>query len=130
MRTGALFKTGSAMSGSKSTFAKGAALVLRALLQSPNFLYRTELTPSGEQLSGYEIAAKLSLWLRGTTPSDDLLDMAPSLTTADAAAELASAMLDEPAATTVMRQFHGELLHFARLETIRQSRRPRPMTAR
>ncbi|MEI9939626.1 MAG: DUF1592 domain-containing protein [Pseudomonadota bacterium] len=114
----ALFKTGSAMSGSKSTFAKGAALVIRALLQSPNFLYRTELSPTGEPLSGYEIAAKLSLWLRGTTPSDELLDMAPELTTADAAAELASTMLDEPSAVAVMRQFHGELLHFARFKTV------------
>lgn len=115
---GALFKTGSAMSGSKSEFAKGAALVIRALLQSPNFLYRTEFTPSDEPLSGYEIAAKLSLWLRGTTPSDDLLDMAPDLTDPDATAALARSMLDEPSATTVMRQFHGELLHFARFGTI------------
>ncbi len=114
----ALFKTGSAMSGSKSTFAKGAALVIRALLQSPNFLYRSELSPAGTPLSGYEVAAKLSLWLRGTSPSDDLLDLAPSLTTADAAAELASAMLDEPTSVAVMRQFHGELLHFARFGTI------------
>ena len=32
--------------------------------------------------SGYEIAAKLSLWLRGTTPSDALLDSAPASGTA------------------------------------------------
>jgi hypothetical protein len=113
-----LFKTGSAMTGSKSDFAKGAQLVIRALLQSPNFLYRTEFTASDEPLNGYEIAAKLSLWLRGTTPSDDLLDNAPSLTDPDAAAELTRVMLDEESATTVMRQFHGELLHFARFGTI------------
>jgi len=113
-----LFTTGSAMSGSKSPFAKGAALVIRALLQSPNFLYRTELSPAGMPLTGYEIAAKLSLWLRGTTPSDALLDMAPSLTTADAAAALASTLLNEPTAAAAMRQFHGELLHFDRFATI------------
>ena len=113
-----LFKTGSAMSGDKSTFAKGAALVIRALLQSPNFLYRTELSESGAPLTGYEVAAKLSLWLRGTTPSDELLDLAPDLTSADAVAELASTMLDEPSAVSVMREFHGELLHFARIGTI------------
>jgi len=114
----ALFSAGSAMSGSKSPFAKGAALVLRGLLQSPNFLYRTEFSPSGTPLSGYEVASKLSLWLRGTTPSDELLDMAPELTTADAAGELASTMLDEATAVTVMRRFHAELLHFARIGTI------------
>jgi len=113
-----LFKTGSAMSGSKSAFAKGAALVIRALLQSPNFLYRTEFRPSGEPLSGYEVASKLSLWLRGTTPNDDLLDIAPSLTTADAVAELAGVMLDEPGAAAAMQRFHAELLHFARIKNI------------
>jgi len=117
-RYDALFTTGSAMSGSKSAFAKGAALVLRALLQSPNFLYRSELSPAGAALSGYEMAAKLSLLLRGTTPSDSLLDQAPSLTTADAAARVASSMLEEPSAVDVMRAFHSELLHFARFETI------------
>jgi len=114
----ALFETGSAMSGSKSEFEKGAALVIRALLQSPNFLYRTELSPAGKPLSGYEVAAKLSLLLRGTTPNDELLDMAPDLTSADAAAELTSSMLDEPTAVAVMRKFHGELLHLARMGTI------------
>jgi uncharacterized protein DUF1588/uncharacterized protein DUF1592/uncharacterized protein DUF1595/uncharacterized protein DUF1585/uncharacterized protein DUF1587 len=113
-----LFKTGSAMSGSKSAFQKGAALVIRAMLQSPNFLYRTEFSPSDTPLSGYEVAAKLSLWLRGTTPSDELLDLAPTLTSADAAAELASSLLDESTAVAVMRRFHGELLHFARMGTI------------
>jgi hypothetical protein len=114
----ALFKTGSAMSGEKSTFEKGAALVIRALLQSPNFLYRTEFSPLGEPLTGYEVAAKLSLWLRGTTPSDELLDLAPELTTPDAVAELATTLLDEASALSVMREFHGELLHFARFATI------------
>jgi len=114
----ALFQSGTTMSGSKSAFAKGAALVIRALLQSPNFLYRTELAPNGEELSGYEVAAKLSLWLRGTTPNDQLLGLAPTLTTADQAASVAGAMLDEPTAVAVMRQFHGELLHFARFGTI------------
>jgi len=114
----ALFATGSAMSGTKSAFAKGASLVIRALLQSPNFLYRTELSPSGSPLSGYEMTAKLSLWLRNTTPSDALLDAAATLSSADAAASLATTLLAEPAAQAVMRQFHGELLHFDRISTI------------
>jgi len=115
---GVLFSSGSSMTGNKSTFAKGAALVIRALLQSPNFLYRTEFSGNDAPLDGYEVAAKLSLFLRGTTPSDELLDMAPKLTTAGATAELAKAMLDEPAAVSVMREFHGQLLHFARIATI------------
>ncbi len=56
---------GSTLTGTRSAFAKGASLVIRAMLQSPYFLYRTELGANGAALSGYEMAAKLSLWLRG-----------------------------------------------------------------
>jgi hypothetical protein len=114
----ALFNTGSAMSGTKSAFAKGAALVIRALLQSPYFLYRTELEAKGAPLTGYEVAAKLSLWLSETTPSDVLLDAAPQLTSPDAVATQAKALLDAAAATEVMREFHRELLHFDRYSQI------------
>jgi hypothetical protein len=113
-----LFAKGSAMSGSKSAFAKGAALVLRTMLQSPHFLYRTELSPPGMPLNGYEVAAKLSLWLRGTTPNDALLNAAPNLTTPDALAAQAQVIVNEPDATTVMREFHRELLHFDRYTQI------------
>ena len=109
-----LFNQGSTLSGTRSTFAKGASLVIRAMLQSPYFLYRTELGPAGSALSGYEMAAKLSLWLRGTTPSDTLLDSAAGpgkLDTADGAAALATTMLGETTAATAMRQFHSELYH-------------------
>ena len=68
----ALFDQGAALSGPGSAFLKGARLVIRALLQSPHFLYRTERSNTGAPLDAYEIAAKLSLWLRGTTPSDAL----------------------------------------------------------
>jgi hypothetical protein len=107
-----------AMPGEKGAFAAGAALVIRALLQSPHFLYRTELEPVGTPLSGYELAAKLSFWLRGTTPSDDLLDAAETLTDADALAAQASAMLEEPSALQVMRDFHRQLLDFDRYATV------------
>jgi hypothetical protein len=110
-----LFSSGSTLTGSRSAFAKGASLVIRAMLQSPYFLNRTEMGTSGAALNGYEMAAKLSLWLRGTTPSDALLDSVATakLDTADGAAALATTMLGEATATTVMRQFHSELLRFA-----------------
>jgi len=111
-----LFNSGStALSGSRSAFAKGASLVIRAMLQSPYFLYRTELGAGGQPLSSFEIAAKLSLWLRNSTPNDALLDSAAaassSLSTPDGAAAIAKTMLDEPTAAPVMRKFHGQLLH-------------------
>ncbi len=116
-----LFNMGSSLTGTRSTFAKGASLVIRAMLQSPNFLYRAEMGTAGAPLSGYEMAAKLSLWLRGTTPDDALLDSAAGpgkLDTADGAVALATTMLSEPYAATVMRQFHSELYHFDRYAQI------------
>jgi hypothetical protein len=112
-----LFNQGASLTGTRSTFAKGASLVIRAMLQSPYFLYRTELGAPQAPLSTYEVAAKLSLWLLGTTPSDPLLDSAAGagkLDSADGVAAVATTMLEDANAGHVMRQFHSELLHFDR----------------
>ena len=96
-----LYNKGSSLMGTRSTFAKGASLVIRAMLQSPYFLFRTELGAKGAALNSYEMAAKLSLWLRGTGPDDKTLDLAAGpgkLDTADGAAALATTMLGEAAA--------------------------------
>lgn len=116
-----LFASGANLTGSRSAFAKGASLVIRAMLQSPWFLYRTEMGANAAPLTGYEMAAKLALWLRGTTPNDALLDSAAGpgkLDSADGAVTVATTMMAEPTATAVMRAFHGELLHFDRYSTI------------
>jgi hypothetical protein len=116
----ALFNAGQAMSGNGTTFSKGAGLVIRALLQSPYFLYRTELGNESAPLSGYEIASKLSFWLLGTSPSDALLDAAGAgqFDTPEGAVRAATQMLDQPAAAATMQQFHRELVHFDRYSTI------------
>ena len=103
-----------------SAFASGAALVIRAMLESPYFLYRTELGPAGDPLSAYELASKLSFWLLGTTPSDALLDVAAGDKFGDNDALVATAreMLEDPRATAVMRDFHGQLLHVSSLKDI------------
>jgi hypothetical protein len=91
------------------------------MLQSPFFLYRTELGAAGAPLSSYEMAAKLSLWLRNTTPDDALLDAAAGpakLDTPDGAVALANKMLEEPAARAVMRKFHGEFLRFGKFSEL------------
>ena len=85
------------------------------MLQSPKFLYRSELGPAGAPLDGYEIASKLSFWLLGTTPSDELLDAAAAgaLDSVDGLESAARAMLEQPAAVEVMRDFHGQLYRLA-----------------
>jgi hypothetical protein len=101
-------------------FANGASFVIRAMLQAPAFLYRSELGPAGEPLTSHEVAAKLSFWLLDTTPSDALLDAADAdaLATAERLEAVAREMLEQPAARGVMRNFHGQLHHFARYEQV------------
>jgi hypothetical protein len=101
-------------------FANGASFVIRAMLQAPSFLYRSELGPSGEPLTSHEVAAKLSFWLLDTTPSDALLDAADedALATAEQLEGVAREMLEQPAAQAVMQNFHGELHRFAGYDSI------------
>jgi hypothetical protein len=60
-------------------FQASAQLVIEAMLQSPNFLYRVELAPPNAaagtttRLSDYELATRLSYFLRNSMPDDALL---------------------------------------------------------
>ena len=101
-------------------FERGAALVVRAMLVSPHFLYRTELGPAGDPLTGYEVASKLSFWLLGTTPSDALLDSAAAgeLDSVEGVEAVARQMLEQRGAVEVMRDFHGQAFQLDRLESL------------
>jgi hypothetical protein len=101
-------------------FENGAAFVVRTMLQSPHFLYRTELGPAGEPLNGYEMASKLSFWLLGTTPSDALLDAAAAgeLDTEAGAEATASAMLEQPSALEMIRDLTAQWLRLNQFATI------------
>ncbi len=116
----ALYTQGSTSSGTQSAFTKGAGLVITAMLQSPNFLYRSEMSDTGAALSGYEMAAKLSLWILNTTPSDALLDAAAkgSFDSADGAVAQAKTMLDADGAVSSMREMHSQLYKIPLLDTI------------
>lgn len=112
----AVFARGEELYG--AGFANGAALVIRAMLQSPHFLYRTELGAAGAPLTGYELAAKLSFWLLETTPSDSLLDAAGGgqLDSDNGLEAAARDMLEDPRSLAVMRDFHGQLLNIRRYD--------------
>ena len=60
-----LYNSGSTLSGSRSALAKGASLVIRTLLQSPNFLFRTELAAAGQPLSAFRDGGKAFLVAKG-----------------------------------------------------------------
>jgi hypothetical protein len=120
----ALFASAATLYTSGDAFANGVELVVRAMLQNPNFLYRMELGADGAPLSGFEVASKLSFLLRDTTPDDALLDAAErgELATPDAVATRAQAMLDSAEAVPVVARYHSELFGLNRFETIEKDR--------
>jgi hypothetical protein len=78
----ALFTRGASVYPADEAFTAGAKLVVSAFLQSPHFLYRTELSTQAAggrvALSDYEIAAKLALAVAGTIPDPELFAAAAS----------------------------------------------------
>jgi len=76
-----LFNKGATLYPGVDAFKAGASLVIQTMLQSPYFLYRTELgtAASGASkvaLNDWEVAAKLALSITNTIPDDALLTAA------------------------------------------------------
>lgn len=104
-------------------------LVLTAMLQSPNFLYHVERgdpLASGSAsdgtpvpLTSYELAARLSYFLWGTMPDDELLDAADAgLDDPEALRGQAERLLDDPRARDAIGSFHLQWLGLETLTTI------------
>jgi hypothetical protein len=73
-----LFNQGPTLYPGVDPFKAGASLVIQAMLQSPYFLYRTELGTAAAgattvPLSDWEVGAKLALSITNTIPDDTLL---------------------------------------------------------
>jgi hypothetical protein len=119
--------------GYVSTFAPFAAeakdfnaavgLVVRALLQDMEFLYRVEVgqpvasSPGLVKLGGYEVASRLSYFLWGTAPDDALLDAAGAaegLQTPTSIKQAAARMLADPRARRGVEKFHAMWMGYAR----------------
>jgi hypothetical protein len=84
----------------ESTYSDGAQAVIAAMLQSPHFLYRSELGTAGGAggaeftLTPYEIASNLSYLLTGNMPDTELMAAADSVA---AGSLTAAAMIDQQA---------------------------------
>jgi hypothetical protein len=105
-----------------------------ALLQSPNFLYRSETgvafgnDPSRRRLTDYELASRLSYFIWGAPPDDELLNAAESgkLATDAGLHEQSARMLQSPRAKDALRGFFIELFRMRRLDRINENRTKYP----
>jgi len=112
----ALFKTGVDLVDTGDAFQKGVTVTLEAFLQSPKFLYRTELsaTRAGAliALDPYEIATRLSYLIGNSAPDGELVAAAASgaLSTPEQVAAQASRLVRLAAAAETVRDFHHQWL--------------------
>ena len=100
-------------------FYTAVNLMLRSMLQDPEFLYRIELgtpttAPGVLRLNSYEIATRLSYLLVGSAPDDRLLELAKTNALADSAARRAEAtrLLADPRARDQVHRFHAMWLGY------------------
>jgi hypothetical protein len=106
-------------------FRTGVRLMLQAMLQSPNFLYRLETggaTVAGAitKLGGYDMASRLSYLLWSSMPDTALLDAAAAgkLETAAQVQEQARRMLADPRAGQAVTTFVSEWLELEKLAKV------------
>ena len=104
-------------------FLGGAQIVVEAMLQSPNFLFRTEHGP-GSEFGQFEVASRLSYFLWDTMPSDALRARAAAgnLGSVAEVESAARAMLEDPRARTSMDEFLAQWLRFDRALTATRER--------
>lgn len=121
----ALFAQGPDLVGSGDAFKDGVSLVVEAMLQSPQFLYRTELgtdtdTNGNVKLDSYEMASRLSYFLWNTMPDAALLDSAAQnqLVADDAITSAAARLVTSERATAVAVAFHDQAWAFSRFSRI------------
>jgi hypothetical protein len=121
----ALFDSASALSEGADAFSEGVRLTLEAMLQAPEFLYRThssrKLGADGRvHLDDFEIASRLSYFLYDSMPDEPLFAAARAgqLHTADQVEAAARRMLSEPRVLEKLVAFHDQAWQFGRFARI------------
>ena len=99
-------------------------LVLAAFLQSPHFLYRVEFGVPGAgdvvALGDHEMAARLSYFLWGSMPDEELFIVAGQgeLHTRAQVESQARRMLDHPRARAMVLHFHEQWLDYGEIDSL------------
>lgn len=112
-------------------FLKGAQLVIEAMLQSSNFLFRLEDTAEAKW-KPYATASRLSYALWDTMPDAPLFDAAKNgqLNTPNGVKLQVRRMLDHPRARQSLSEFVSQWLRFDRILTSSKDRRRYPQFTR
>jgi hypothetical protein len=127
----ALFETGK----TGGNLGSGIELVLTAMLQSPNFLYRIELgdpataSKDGVALTPYEVGTRLSYFLTNSTPDDGLLAAADAgkLKTPEGIAAEAQRLIASPKAQSTLSSFFEQWLQIDDLLTVEKDMKAYPI---
>ncbi len=108
-------------------FDHGIEKALRAMLVSPDFLFRVERDPQGSapatvyRISDLELASRLSFFLWSSIPDDTLLALAEKGRLKEPAVLEAQVrrMLDDPKSDALIRNFAGQWLSLRNLEIVK-----------
>jgi hypothetical protein len=121
----------SALFAADSDFNKAAQLVVEAMLQSPNFLFRLD-DATNPKWKSYATASRLSYALWDTMPDSRLMDAAArgDLSTRAAVEKTARQMLQDPRARQALDEFVAQWLRFDRVLTTSRDRRRYPKFSR
>jgi len=113
---------------SDGSYSEGIEVMIRAALQSPDFLYRLETTTPDATagmvpLSQFELATRLAYLTWSAGPDDALLDAAErgELGTKEQIAAKARAMLNDPKARVALSNFYAQWMGTNRLDIITKS---------
>jgi uncharacterized protein DUF1592/uncharacterized protein DUF1588/uncharacterized protein DUF1595/uncharacterized protein DUF1587/uncharacterized protein DUF1585 len=120
-----LFDQGASLGDSGDAFKDGVQIVVEAMLQSPQFLYRTEVSQGKvqngrEALDDWEIASRLSYFIYDSMPDEELFARARQgqLRTPEQVASQVARMLDDERASSKFVSFHEQLWQFGRYSKI------------
>ncbi len=106
-----------------ANFNESMGWLIRALVESPEFIYRREIggvAGGRAELDQYEIASELAYTFSGTGPSDELLDQASrgELNGPEVLVGIARELLLSPAGREVVRNFFDSYVGHSRVTTI------------
>ncbi|HWO11772.1 MAG TPA: DUF1592 domain-containing protein [Polyangiaceae bacterium] len=121
----ALFDLGATLGEGQDAFAAGVALVIEAMLQAPQFLYRVEVSQGAvgdgrTALDDWEVASRLSYFIYDSMPDDALFERARQgeLHTPEQVGAEVARMLADPRAVAKLGSFHEQVWQVGRYAKI------------